>query len=308
MQKKKHEIFEWQQIETRDSVAYGLFKKHFLKRKLPVIITNSAPQWSAFKNWTPGYLKQKLGNKMVIPDADYYQIVSKVGESYPFDKLMELIEASSENAPSPYLRNIDIHSNLPELVEDINPRLSYALPNWLTCKLVPQVVTDGLVELFLGGRGTSFPILHFDSHGSNAFITQIYGKKDVILFSPAQTELLHSLFGDPGEFSVEKLENAVVGNSPIAAQLIGYKQTLLPGDTVFIPSGWWHTTIMNELSITISTNNVNQSNWLPFIRSMTSYNRGAKKALKTIYFLSIGGILWTLDLLRKSDLISRPIK
>lgn len=299
--------FDWQQVETFDSIAYALFKEQFLNRNIPLIITNSVSQWPAVNKWTPDYLKQKLGDKLMIPNADYYQVASKEGKTYPFDELMKLIEASSEQNPSPYLRNIDLYSYLPELVEDITPRLTYASPNWLTCKLVPQVVTDNLVELFIGGKGTGFPQLHFDTHGSNAFITQVYGTKEVFLFSPEQTETLSSLFGKPQKFSLEKLKAISTDNNPVAAKLVGYKQTLSPGDTVFVPAGWWHITTMNGVSISLSTNNVNQANWIPFIRSMTDYNHGAKKTLKIAYFLAVGCLLWVLDRIGLSGLISRPV-
>lgn len=168
-------------------------------------------------------------------------------------------------------------------------------------------MTDGLVELFVGGRGTGFPKLHIDTHGSNAFLTQIYGKKEVVLFAPDQTDLLRGLFGDPHEFSLEKLQDFMKQKNPAADQLVGYKQTLSPGDSAFIPAGWWHITKMNELSITVSTNNVNQSNWKPFVNSLTDYNRGPKKMIKTIYLLCVGGLLRALDSLGQSGLISRSV-
>jgi len=307
MQNNERDGFRWRHVQIRDSLVYEQFANDFLNKNTPVVIRNSVPHWSALENWTPAYLKRRLGKRPVVADAGYFAIKNNDGNKLPFDELMKLIEDSTEDAPSPYLRNLDIYSFLPELVEDIQPRLQYALPNWLPCKLMPKIVTDGLVELFVGGRGTGFPNLHIDTHGSNAFISQIYGKKEVVLFAPDQTDLLRGLFGDPHEFSLETLQEFIKQKNPVADLLVGYKQTLSPGDTVFIPAGWWHTTKMNELSITVSTNNVNQSNWKPFVKSLTDYNRGPKKMIKTIYLLCVGGLLRALDLIGQSGLISRSV-
>jgi len=307
MSKDKQDEFQWRSVEVCNFISQEFFEQHFLNKMAPVIITNSVPKWAALKNWTPDYLKQKLGKKTVLTNVGYFQILNNEGDIYPFNNLMKIIEDSSEDEPAPYLRNFDIYTYLPELVDDIKPRLGYALPNWLTCKLIPKIVTDGLVELFIGGKGTAFPILHFDSDGSNAFITQIYGEKEVFLFSPDQTEPLRTIFGKPGNFSLEKLENEISAKKPAALQLIGFKQTLSPGDTVFIPAGWWHTTFMKEISISVSTNNVNNSNWRAFVESSTDYNKGVKKVLKVIYLTFLGKLLLALDLVGQSKLISRPL-
>ncbi len=41
--------------------------------------------------------------------------------------------------------------------------------------------------------------------------------------------------------------------------------TLRPGETVFVPSGWWHTTLMDETSIAVTWNLAEASNWTNFV-------------------------------------------
>jgi hypothetical protein len=47
-----------------------------------------------------------------------------------------------------------------------------------------------------------------------------------------------------------------------------------PCETLFVPSGWWHTARILEPSITVSANAVNASNWEGFV---SDYLRSASR-------------------------------
>jgi ribosomal protein L16 Arg81 hydroxylase len=178
---------------------------------------------------------------------------------------------------------------LPELIPDVSPRLAYARPNWMSCILLSQRVPDGLVEFFVGGPGSAFPKLHVDTHGTHAFITQLKGKKRIVMAAPSETEALTRALGNPEKFSMDL-------DPDILERLNMVTAILTPGDTLFIPAGWWHVAYMSELSISVSTNLVNASNWPQHVRAVTKHTEGLKKPLKAAAYHAIGMLLSLHDI------------
>ena len=52
---------------------------------------------------------------------------------------------------------------------------------------------------------------------------------------------------------------------PAYPQARCHQLTLRAGETIFIPSGWWHRTEVPSTSIAVTWNLVNRSNWGPFV-------------------------------------------
>ncbi|MBK8416051.1 MAG: cupin-like domain-containing protein [Bacteroidetes bacterium] len=99
---------------------------------------------------------------------------------------MESVMASTEEKPSHYLNEVNIHNDFPELLPDVEPFLSYALPDRLMTPFMPDTwgMRKGVVELLIGGKGTKFPTLHYDGFHMNTFVTQIRGDKEFICIHP----------------------------------------------------------------------------------------------------------------------------
>jgi len=116
-------------------------------------------------------------------------------------------------------------------------------------------------ELFFGGCGSMFPVLHYDLLGMHTQITQILGEKELVFYDPAQTRLLHadpacarrSLVDDPFDPDLSRFPGFAKA-SPLFA-------TLQQGETIYFPAGWWHSTRMHGPSITYGRAVVNASNW-----------------------------------------------
>src|SRR5437867_204752 len=108
-----------------------------------------------------------------------------------------MIVNSDERHPAPYLIECDMTVQFPELLEEIDPPFRYLLPNRLTSRLLPRSTTSAqrraYPELLIGGKGTRFPMLHYDANFVHAFITQIYGDKEFTLFEPAQSKYLYPI-------------------------------------------------------------------------------------------------------------------
>src|SRR5262249_2048187 len=103
-----------------------------------------------------------------------------------FGDLVDRIFHGPGDTAAPYLRNINLAEQLPELVEDITPEPVYSIDNWRSHALMrsqwPAAVKKGAFELFASRASAAFPYLHIDYWGMSAFFAQICGEKEVILF------------------------------------------------------------------------------------------------------------------------------
>jgi hypothetical protein len=74
----------------------------------------------------------------------------------------------------------------------------------------------------------------------------------------------------------------------------GFRFKLYPGETLFVPSGWWHTARILSPSITVSINGANAANWKDFRRDFCqSYWAGhkAKSVVGSVYLGVIGTMM-----------------
>ncbi len=154
---------------------------------------------------------------------------------------------------------------LPELVEDIKPSIDDNRPGRAESRLLPRSVKrHQRPEILLGGRGAGFHVLHYDVDHLHAFISQLYGPKRLYFFAPDQTEHLYPRQSAPNLSSVD-IHAPDLDRFPLFAEAEMLTATLQPGETVFVPSAWWHTTMMEETSISVTWNLVETSNWDSFV-------------------------------------------
>ncbi len=281
-------------VERRERLSYEEWAREYLLKNRPVIIQDAMPEWRAMTQWTPELLKQKLGKKPLRIGPDYI----------PFDEIADAVVNSSDENPGPYLRNVDIEKEIPEIYPDVLPRLRYASPNWKASRLMPKdwIFPDELVEIFFGGRGTQFPQLHQDWWGMHVFVTQVYGNKRALLFHPDDRPYLYPTKENTLFSAVDNFEDPDFARFPKLQNATPHWATLKPGETLFVPPGWWHTTRMLEVSITVITVNWNQTNWGRFVREVLR-TKGPKNPLKAVgiaaYMTGVGAALKVRDTLRR---------
>ena len=122
---------------------------------------------------------------------------------------------------------------------------------------------NGLEEMFFGGAGAKFPSLHIDYWGMDGFINQLYGEKDFILFGPEQTPFLYPDPAD-GLISQVNVDAPDAQRHPLFREARPLRFTLEPGDTLYLPNGWWHTTRMQTPSLSVITASWHADNWRQF--------------------------------------------
>ena len=146
-----------------------------------MILTDAISHWRALGRWSPQFFKEEYGGLEVEVD----------GETMALGDLIDRVEASTDDNPAPYLRNQALAEWPPELSADVSPMPDCTQPNWLESRVFPKGEKLSSVEVYIGGQGAQFPVLHYDGLHTHAFLMQLYGDKEYIVFSPEQTRFMY---------------------------------------------------------------------------------------------------------------------
>lgn len=221
----------------------GLQKKEFEEKYLrpgkPVVLTDIVQEWPAFSKWTPEFFKTVHGDKQV---KIYDQSFSQAGSSYmkntreiPFSEyIVSLLEKNIDMRIFLY----NIIKEIPELKSDVKlPRIIEKMDN-------------RFLFLFFGCKGSVTP-LHFDIDMAHVMHTNFYGRKRWVLFAPSESR---NLYHHP-----MTVRSYVDVNQPDFKRFPrlkdireGYEVILERGETLLIPSGYWHLVEYPESSFGIS--------------------------------------------------------
>lgn len=216
-----------QAVDVVETISRQDFQQNYHQFKKPLLIKNLAQAWPASKKWTYAWLKSTYGH-LTIPLCD--DSIRNAGKTYqaldiqimPFKEYLELIETKPTSLRM-FLYNIAQHA--PELKKDI---------------LFPDIV-DGFnqryIYTFFGGQGSRVPF-HYDIDFGSVFHTQIQGQKRFFLVSNEQSTLLYHT-----PFTVQAMVDPTKPDYetfPASKYVKGYDVTLDQGDTLYIPSGFFH--------------------------------------------------------------------
>lgn len=222
-------------IEKVGSISPEQFRSDYFEPKRPLILTDLAKEWPAYKKWNWDYFKSIVGDVEVglynNIKSDAYTPINKADDYMTFGAYIDMVR----NGPAEwriFLFNIFEHA--PEIVKDFS---------W------PENLAQGFVKrypmLFVGGQG-SVTHMHFDIDMSHIFHTQFAGRKRVLLF-PYEEQ--HKLYRKPWEvLSLVNFEKYFDGDKnkldvqhyPALKLARGYEVILDHGDTLFMPAGYWH--------------------------------------------------------------------
>jgi len=238
-------------IDCRSKLTYAEFSREYLIPNRPVILTDGLKEWAAVGKWTPDFFRDRYRTKPLAIG----------GREYPMGAFMDLVESSAAGQVAPYFRNQRVEHVFPELLVDMLPTPPYILPNWLRGPFYPSAGRDA--EIYIGGAGGAFPFLHYDANSTHAFLGQIYGEKEVILYSPDDTQYIYPKTQPPLRHHswITDTEHPDLEKFPLFTKAKAHRGILKAGHLLFIPNRWWHTARMLSPSITISYNVANSSNW-----------------------------------------------
>lgn len=215
-----------QPVDRRTGLTSEVFITEYLQPSTPVIFTDLTAAWPATSKWTIEFFKEKYGHLRVPVVSNNY---SKPGKGYMTpDRIIPLRDYLKEIEQGPtdvrlFLYNIFRYA--PELAEDF---------------CMPTIMNGFIKEfpfMFFGGEGSKVA-LHFDIDLSHVFLNQFHGRKRVVLFGPEQSKHLYkhpftvASYVDVNHPDYEKF--------PAFRNAVGYECMLHPGETLFMPCGYWH--------------------------------------------------------------------
>ena len=233
-----------QPVERMDSLDREQFQEQYLRPRRPVVLTNLAAEWPAMERWTPAFWKETYGDLQVPvfdasfadPGANYMGRVATM----PFGEYVERVLGEDADLRM-FLYNMP--SKIPELKEDV------------TLPTVADGFSKRFLFMFFGCRGSVTPI-HYDIDMSHVFHTTFHGRKRITLFAPDESRRLNRhpftvrSYLDPDKPDFEAF--------PRLEDAHGWEVVLEPGETLFMPSAYWHYVYYEEGGWAISLRCANE--------------------------------------------------
>lgn len=126
-----------------------------------------------------------------------------------------------------------------------NPKLRDEFP----CPEIFKGILDRTSFMFFGGKQTTVRI-HYDIDMSHVLHTHFGGRKRVVLIPKSYSKLLYCL--PFNTYSLIDLDKPDYLKYPALKYVKGYDLVLEPGDTLFMPSGYWHYMTYLDSSFSVS--------------------------------------------------------
>lgn len=204
------------------------FISQYMKANIPVIIEDFVDKGSlAFKSWNYDYFKEIAGDHEVdVYGEEIHSLDRAASKPLARMKFSEYLDLISRKKTQYRLFLFNLLSIKPELKKDI-----------IYNDITKGKVLSWLPFMFFGGESSNTRN-HIDIDMSHVFLTQYQGIKRVWLFPLNQSDLMYRL---PYNFhSIANLKTSSLEEFPGLKYLNGYEAVLKPGQTLYMPSGWWH--------------------------------------------------------------------
>ena len=258
-------------IERLHRVQPERFIADYMAQNRPVVVSDALDGWRLDEWWTPAYFLRYFADEKVQVYNSYFELrqVKKLG-AY----LTERFDSAEPRENPPYvrwytrLRNVDFfwadavfvalreHWARPYFL----PADDYVLP-FAPAPQTADPTTDHFPArgLFISERGARTG-LHVDPWGSDAMLCQLYGRKTWRMYAPDQAALLQ--VGD----DVADVDNLDASRFPRAGEARpAYEFVLEPGESVYVPHGWYHVVHSDTDCISLTWNFVHATNIAAFV-------------------------------------------
>lgn len=236
-----------QKIDVVENIGTEDFNRYYFKPQKPVVIKGLAKNNEAGKKWSIDYFKQTMGDVLV----DVYDNGNKKSAQSAYTvpdlkmKFADYLDILSKNE----------HTDLRIFLFDLfkyNPQLKKEFP----CPELFKGMLDNVARMFFGGKDTTVRI-HYDIDMSNVLHTHFGGKKRVVLIGPQYSSLLYCL--PLNTYSLIDPDKPDYKKYPGLKYVKGFDFILGPGDSLFMPSGYWHYMTYLEGSFSVSYRRIGPS-------------------------------------------------
>jgi len=209
-------------------ISRKAFNEQYYYAQKPVVLKGLVGQQPAGKKWNIDWFKANMGDEII----EVYDNTNKRHErstttggdmKMRFGDYLDIITKDEHTDLRMFL--VNLYKLRPELKKDFS------------CPKIMQGILGRLGFMFLGGKDTDVR-LHYDVDNNCVLLSQIFGRKRVVLFPPEYTDLLYRLpFNTHSNIDVN---NPDFEKYPGLKYVKGYEFILEPGDAVYMPAGYWH--------------------------------------------------------------------
>jgi hypothetical protein len=236
-------------IERRLTLSREEFLERYYAPGRPVILVGEMADWPALSRWTPRYLRDAIGSKVIEFQGersknDRFEIYKEAHRrEMPFDQFIDLIGGNTGN--DAYLTAYNSARNA-QALSGLHGDLGFL------DKFLSHDVLEPHGMMWIGPAGT-VTSLHHDL--TDNFIAQIVGRKRLKLVPAADVGKLYNhqhVFSEIADLEDQALDPT---RFPLLANARIYDVTLSPGEIIFIPLAWWHQVKSLDFSVTITYTN-----------------------------------------------------
>ena len=216
------------EIDRVDEINAKDFINNYVKTNKPVVIKNLSHDWPAYQKWSLDYFAKEAG-EVEVP---LYNSEPAKGKEYSRKpttkmKMKDYVEILKSGPTDLRIFFFNILQKCPQLLKDF------------TYPAIGLKFFKRLPVLFFGGEGSRV-LLHYDIDLANNVHFNFHGKKDIILFPFDQRKYLYHV-----PYSIVSMEEIEFDRPdykkyPALQYAEGYRVILQPGETLFIPSAYWH--------------------------------------------------------------------
>lgn len=216
-------------IDIVDDISREDFLEKYLKPRKPVVIKNMARKWPAYQKWTMDYMKEVVGDVEVpLYDSSKADPAAPINASAAKMKFGDYIDLIQKQPTDLRIFLFDPIKSAPKLLDDY---------------LAPKELMGGFLDkypnMFFGGQGSE-TFLHFDIDMAHIFHTHFNGRKHILLFDYKWKDRLYKIPYATYALEDYNIANPDFENFPSLDGVEGVECFLEHGDTLFMPTGWWH--------------------------------------------------------------------
>jgi hypothetical protein len=235
-------------VEKRSLVALGEFVERYVFGSRPVVLTDVANDWPALRRWSAQDLSQRFGHLEVeiqaerSADSNYEQNKLNHRRSVRLSDFVAQVLAGGATNDYYMTANNEVlkRPEFAPLLADIGSLPALCDPTELAARS----------SFWFGPAGTVTP-LHHDA--LMLFHTQIVGRKRWRFISPLQTPLLYNYYD---VYSPIDIDHPDLDRYPLFSQATVLEVIVEPGETMFLPLGWWHQVTALDVSLSFSYSNL----------------------------------------------------
>lgn len=216
-------------IDIVDDISKEEFFEKYLKPRKPVVIKNMARKWPAYQKWTMDYLKEVVGDVTVpLYDSSKADPAAPINAPTAEMKFADYIDLIQREPTDLRIFFFDPIKHAPKILKD------YISPTSLMGGFL-----DKYPSMFFGGKG-SVTFLHYDIDMAHIFHTHFNGRKHILLFDYKWKDRLYQIPYATYALEDYDIEHPDFTKFPALDGVEGIECFLEHGDTLFMPTGWWH--------------------------------------------------------------------